>query len=579
MSKKKEKDKKDAPIDYQLATKNLQYTVVIKDNDIERLKNQNNNKSKYILSLEDEISKLKKNSINVFDLENKLLKVLSKNEQLEKESEEHNNKLLELQKKHEEEKKRIEKAYKSELNHLKLTLYAYIEKAKVSNQLLIDKEKLEKELDNANIKNKEIMVKNEENIRTLKVRNGIKFTNLKNKMNENLQKTKNKITDLNLQYMDLSSRLTILQNHQLVIQIEYLTQQIDDLKEKIKSYEKQIYDLTKEIEIHKGVEISLAEKNKTLNLEMEKSKFTTTQSNTREKTNNKTTTIFDSNKNSKIIPSMNNNNIITENNFCKEDDKVLDNAIYGKTIPYNNFKNNNKSNFNNSKSVFNSAIFNSNINCNSINTQKSIILKLEKKIFDLEKKIIGIKKEYNDLKDKNDFTEKILQNYKTKYNGLFLFLEECLNNFYNDEELKSNKEIFIKIDSIKSGDFSSLNKEEKYSTLIILMKYLMPLMNTSSLNNNTINNINIKYYEFNNPEKIKSLSNRRYKRIRNNIMNTVNNFYNTSRKINKIIYNETDRNEYVPLPSFRKLCLTENQLLKSHSHSLNKNNMRNKSNK
>ena len=146
MSKKKEKDKKDAPIDYQLATKNLQYTVVIKDNDIERLKNQNNNKSKYILSLEDEISKLKKNSINVFDLENKLLKVLSKNEQLEKESEEHNNKLLELQKKHEEEKKRIEKAYKSELNHLKLTLYAYIEKAKVSNQLLIDKEKLEKRI-------------------------------------------------------------------------------------------------------------------------------------------------------------------------------------------------------------------------------------------------------------------------------------------------------------------------------------------------------------------------------------------------------------------------------------------------
>ena len=30
MSKKKDKDKKDEPIDYQLATKNLQYTIVIK---------------------------------------------------------------------------------------------------------------------------------------------------------------------------------------------------------------------------------------------------------------------------------------------------------------------------------------------------------------------------------------------------------------------------------------------------------------------------------------------------------------------------------------------------------------------
>ena len=51
MSKKKEKVKKDAPMDYQLATKNLQYTIVVKDTDLDRLKNDNNSKNKYILSL------------------------------------------------------------------------------------------------------------------------------------------------------------------------------------------------------------------------------------------------------------------------------------------------------------------------------------------------------------------------------------------------------------------------------------------------------------------------------------------------------------------------------------------------
>jgi hypothetical protein len=246
--------------------------------------------------------------------------------------------------------------------------------------------------------------------------------------------------------------------------------------------------------------------------------------------------------------------------------------MYGKTISFNNYKNNNKSNFNNSNSVFNSVIFNS-----TNNTQQSKILQLERKVFDLGKKLFGAKKEYIDLKDRNEFTEKILQNYKNKYNGLFLFLEECLNKFYNDDELKSNKKIYVNIDSIQKGDFTSLNKEEKFSTLIILMKYLMPLMNDNNFNNNTINNINIKYYKFDNQNKIKSLSNRKHKKVKNHIMNTVNNFYNSNRRINNIMDNLTDRNEYVPLPSFRKACLTENKLLTSHS--LNKNNMRNYSNK
>ena len=104
-------------------------------------------------------------------------------------------------------------------------------------------------MEKANAKNKEIIIKNNENLRTLKIKNGIKFTNLKNKMTENIQKTKSKVTELNLQYMDISTKLTMLQNQQLFIQIEYLTQKVDDLKEKLKSYERQIYDLTKEIEI------------------------------------------------------------------------------------------------------------------------------------------------------------------------------------------------------------------------------------------------------------------------------------------------------------------------------------------
>ena len=271
MSKKKEKEKKDAPIDYQLATKNLQYTIVIKDTDIDRLKTDNNCKNKYILSLEDEISKLRAGHINAFELENKLRKALVQNEKLQKEADNFNNHLLEVKAKNEEEKKRIENSYKSQLNHLRLTMQAYIEKVRLTNQLLIDKEKLEKDLELANNKNKEIIQKNNETLTTIKIRNEIKFTNLKNKMTENIQKTKSKVIDLNLQYMDVSSKLVLLQNHQLLIQLEYQTQQIDELKDKNKLLEKQIYEMAREIEIHKKVELSLAEKNKSLNIKTEKS--------------------------------------------------------------------------------------------------------------------------------------------------------------------------------------------------------------------------------------------------------------------------------------------------------------------
>ena len=265
MSKKKEKIKSnDAPIDYQLATKNLQYTIVIKDTDIERLKEECKDKKEYIIQLEDEVTNLRKNAVNAFELEKQLRKVLAKNERLEKEVDNFNNRLLEQRKKFDEEKKLLESTYNSQINHLRVTMDAYVEKVKMTNQLLIDKEKLEADLQQALDKNKEIITKNNEEMRKMIVRNEIKFSNLKNKMTENILQTKSKVTELNIQYMDVSSKLTLLQNHQLLIQLEYQSQQLDDLKEKNKKLEKEVYDLTKEVEIHKEVELALAEKNKDL---------------------------------------------------------------------------------------------------------------------------------------------------------------------------------------------------------------------------------------------------------------------------------------------------------------------------
>ena len=538
MSKKKEKIKSnDAPIDYQLATKNLQYTIVIKDTDIERLKEECKDKKEYIIQLEDEVTNLRKNAVNAFELEKQLRKVLAKNERLEKEVDNFNNRLLEQRKKFDEEKKLLESTYNSQINHLRVTMDAYVEKVKMTNQLLIDKEKLEADLQQALDKNKEIITKNNEEMRKMIVRNEIKFSNLKNKMTENILQTKSKVTELNIQYMDVSSKLTLLQNHQLLIQLEYQSQQLDDLKEKNKKLEKEVYDLTKEVEIHKEVELALAEKNKDLSQK-----------------NNSYISILNSSPNDNIKNKI----IETENNYNNEEDKDNFN-IYRKTISFNNMKYNNRSNFTNN-SILNSNIFNN--GSLNINNEKSRIIKLEKKLLNLEKQLVTTKKEYNDLKDKNEYIENVLKNYENKYTGLFNFLEECLKKFFDDEQLKKNKEIYINIDSIHKGDFSALNKEEKYSTLIILMKHLMPLMNSKNISykQNSLDNISLKFHEINAPKVQKSVSVRKSKKIKKYIMNTTNNFYNGSKKISRILNN---KNELESLPSIRKVELSGSQLIRS----------------
>ena len=91
-------------------------------------------------------------------------------------------------------------------------------------------------------------------------------------MKEKIDQIQAKETELNVQYMDVSTKLTLLQNHQLLIQLEYQSQQLDEITAKKEAWEKKVFELTKDIEIHKEVELSLAEKNKKLKNENNKLK-------------------------------------------------------------------------------------------------------------------------------------------------------------------------------------------------------------------------------------------------------------------------------------------------------------------
>ena len=493
MSKNKKKDanaKADVPIDFQVESKNLQYTITLKDQEIDLLQKENQHKKEYINKLEGEIGNLRKDYIKAYELENTIKKNHNKIEKQEKEIENLHNQIEIQKKKSEEEKRQIEQNFQDEIQQLKVVIESSKQKVEMANQLTAENQELLKQVDTLKTNNENIIKKHITENKTKDVKNEIKFTNLKKKMKEKIDQIQAKETELNVQYMDVSTKLTLLQNHQLLIQLEYQSQQLDEINAKKEELEKRLFELTKDIEIHKEVELSLAEKNKKLKNE-----------------NNKLKGITEDNTNNNISNDSKNPNNKRKSVGKYKTHNLKINIADDEKISENNHQNINTSSFKNLSTVENNTSINNFNNLSNVNTFNSNaytrMMNLEKKVLNLEKKLMASKKDYNSIKDRNEYVEKILKNYERKYSGLFNFFEDCLEQFFNDEELVNNQEIFVNIDNIRKCDFSNLNKEEKYTTLIIMMKYLMPLMDSSNAikqnqNNNSINNVNLKFYLGNN---------------------------------------------------------------------------------
>jgi hypothetical protein len=456
--KEDENDKSKLSIESQ----NLASTITKKNIEISYLKKKLKENMQYISTMQSELFTLKKFYSDSSKVKRELDDANEKNHLLEKEVESLNQKILDQHKEFADSKRMEEKKHMNEISKLKVTIDSYIQKNIRSNMNELDNEKLYLQLNELKKENKDIIDRTKQQIIQKEIENKIKFTKLKDKMLENINETKDEVTELNMKYMDISTKLTLLQNHQLLVQLDYQTQQLEESTKKNEIYKKKISDLTKDIQLHKEVEISFAEKNKKLIRELMKYR----------KEENK-------DNNSKEIN-------ISDENAPKLNKSMAD------------------ASFNNHPQSQNLSILtNSNLNLNNSNTNKinndySRILSLEKKVLNLEKKLEMKKKEYNDLKDKNEHIENMLKNKDRKYSGLYNFLEESLNNFFSDEYIMNNKDIYINNEALKHFDFSQLSKEQKYSTLIVLMKYLIPLITNEKEalkpNNNIIEKYKVQYH-------------------------------------------------------------------------------------
>ena len=271
-NKNPKKNEENAQPQTTVEAQNIAHTLQKKNSEISFLKKKIKENMQYTAQMQSELFTLKKFYSDSSKLRRELDVANEKNHELELEIENLNKKILEQHKQFSDSKRIEEKKHLTEISKLKGTIDTYIQKTLRSNMNELDNEKLYLQLNELKKENKDIIDKTKQQIIQKEIQNKLKFTKLKDKMLENINETKEEVTELNMKYMDISTKLTLLQNHQLLVQLDYQTQQLEESTKKNEIYKKKIADLTKDIELHKEVEVSFAEKNKKLLKELMKYK-------------------------------------------------------------------------------------------------------------------------------------------------------------------------------------------------------------------------------------------------------------------------------------------------------------------
>ena len=380
---------------------NFFYELTLKNERIEDLVNENSQYSQIIQNLKSEIFSLRTKLSTFRNLSHQLKTLQEKNFELEKKIEILSKEILMLTKESKEEKRKIQNKFYTEIKRLKKEQEGYKSKIEMANYLENEKDGLLIAFNKMAKDKKQIIQEQNKILQENKINSEIKMFNFKKKMTETMNSAQGKMDELNKKYSDINTKLALFQNQQIIAKFHHQSILFSELTETNKNLEKQIFELKKELELHKQVELTLAEKYKKINEE----------------------------KN-----SINNPNSTSYSGNSRK------------------------------------------IRKNSRDEENKNVLSMRKKILNLENALLIKQMNLDEERYKNNTIQKQFKEKEKKYFGIFNYLEDCLKLFFNDDYLKSKKDLYIHINEIKKGDFSQLTKNEKYATLVILMKYLFPLI-------------------------------------------------------------------------------------------------------
>ena len=317
-----------------------------------------------------------------------------------------------------------------------------------------------------------------------------KEVDFENRMNEMKKKMLGYIKEgqkskqyLSKEQLRLNDKLSIIHKNTLLNELDFQSMQLEDLLKQREHLDKIICGMKSDIEVHKKVEKILTKKNKQYT-NMIKVLSTKVESKEKEKEDEK-------NKN-------NNNKEKYENKhpknrkfkFWKSNDNFI--RITNKNIIFNEYNKRNinlesliksessnndikKENNNKDKKYRKicSHLSNSNISIDDVDNINDIV--------SLRKELVQRIKESEDYKSKYECYKTKLDILNNKYGNIMGLFEDVLIKIYEDKNMTNIKNIYINLDDFKSCNFEKLSPEQKYSIVILIINYLLPLINPKDL--------------------------------------------------------------------------------------------------
>ncbi len=418
--------------------------------------------------LQNQVFELKAQNKILFEIELKNKGILEEKKNCENEIEQLKSEILNISKKEKTEKRIIESKLENDV-----ILYKGLHESGLGKVHAAEKILNLTNFQNEYIKNLEKEIQNlrnnnDETISKLKLEHDIHFYNLKQKMMKYVKEIQDKSITKKKSDLEYNSKLNILYKNEMLNELEREAVLIKELIVEKEKYEKLIFILKNDLQVHKEIEKDILSKNK---------KYI----NMIKRINSKYQNEIDMNinmclsekKNKKINKyklklSLNDDN----EDIKKEQERITKNI----------FKSN----------LYRECITKINFHQDRVNKKYYDEYISLKKLYDeiyLENK--DIKEQLNTLKEKEKKTY-------NKFSGILNLYKNALDLLLRDEDLKANN-IFIDKEIIDQGNYENFSNLQKYIIINLLIKHLLPLIDSFIYHNdeNDLENIYNSYPNIN----------------------------------------------------------------------------------
>ena len=297
-----------------------------------------------------------------------------------------------------------------------------------------------------------------------------RMSKMKKKMLDYIKDGQKSKQYLSQEQIKLNDKLSVINKNTLLNELGFQSLQLEDLLKQREQLDSIITSMKSDLEVHKKVESILVEKNKeyTNMIKVLSTKIESKGNNNKElgekenikkenDINYKHLKLKKQNSDFLRINNMNNYRILEkkENNDNNQIKKNINEEIkvknFGRTF----------------------MGFSNKMKIDNINQNQDLVF--------LRKELIKKIKECEDYKSKYEYYKTKLDTINNKYANIMKLFEEVLVNIYEDKNMKYIKNIFINLEDFKQCNFETLSSEQKYSIIILIIKYLIPLINPNNL--------------------------------------------------------------------------------------------------